>query len=154
MVSVAVSIKEYLIQLYSYFQNIEKENTYFKFALKNNDTRNKFLEEIMNKEKKKKNCKTLNYDEHLLIIASTTTGCVSISSFASVTGIFVRIKKHMSMKKKRKKHDKIVFFAKTKLNKASKALNESYISHVEFISINNVLKEYEDMKEKIKNPCK
>ena len=153
MVSVAVSIKEYLIQLYSYFQNIEKENTYFKFALKNNDTRNKFLEEIMNKEKKK-NCKTLNYDEHLLIIASTTTGCVSISSFTSVTGIFVRIKKHMSMKKKRKKHDKIVFFAKTKLNKASKALNESYISHVEFISINNVLKEYEDMKEKIKNPCK
>ena len=48
-------------------------------------------------------------------------------------------------------HNKIVFLAKTKLNKIevliSKALNDSYVIHVEFISINNVLKKYENMKE-------
>ena len=35
--------------------------------------------------------KTLNYVEHLLILASTFTGCVSISDFASVVGITVGI---------------------------------------------------------------
>ena len=34
-------------------------------------------------EKYKKTCKYLNYAEHLLILASTVTGCVSISAFAS-----------------------------------------------------------------------
>ena len=33
----------------------------------------------------------------------------------------------------------------------SKALIDSYISHDEFVSVNNVLKEYIEMKEKIKN---
>ena len=33
----------------------------------------------------------------------------------------------------------------------SKALIDLYISHDKFISINNVLKEYEDMKEKVRN---
>ena len=33
----------------------------------------------------------------------------------------------------------------------SKALIESYISHDGLVLINNVLKEYDDMKEKIKN---
>ena len=32
----------------------------------------------------KKVCATLNYIEHFLILASTITGCVSISDFASV----------------------------------------------------------------------
>ena len=37
--------------------------------------------------KKHKNvCTTLNYIEHLLIIASAVTGCVSISDFASLVG--------------------------------------------------------------------
>ena len=34
----------------------------------------------------------------------------------------------------------------------SKALIDSYISHDEFVSINNLLREYHEMKEKIKNP--
>ena len=34
----------------------------------------------------------------------------------------------------------------------SKALIDSYISHGEFIGINNVLREYNKMKEEIKNP--
>ena len=66
------------------------------------------------------------------------------------------IKKHKSIiKKKRKKHDKIVLLAKSKLNNIevliSKALTDSNISHDEFVLINNVLKEFYDMKEEIKN---
>ena len=35
-------------------------------------------------EKYKKTCKYLNYVEHLLILVSTITGCVSISSLVSL----------------------------------------------------------------------
>ena len=35
----------------------------------------------------KKVCTTLNYVKHLLILASTVTGCVSVSAFASLVGI-------------------------------------------------------------------
>ena len=34
----------------------------------------------------------------------------------------------------------------------SKTLVDSYISHGEFVSVNNVLREYNEMKEEIKNP--
>ena len=34
----------------------------------------------------------------------------------------------------------------------SKALIDSYISHDELVSVNNVLGEYSEMKEEIKNP--
>ena len=59
------------------------------------------------------------------------------------------------IKKNKKKHDKKVFLAKSKLNKIevliSKALFDSNISHDEFFFINNVLKEYDEINEKIKN---
>ena len=59
------------------------------------------------------------------------------------------------MKKKKKKHDKIKLLAKTKFNGIvvliSKALVNSNISHGEFVLINNVLKEYDDIKEEINN---
>ena len=66
------------------------------------------------------------------------------------------IKKYKSIiKKKKKKHDKIVFFAKSKLNKIevliSKTLIDSLISHDECVLRNNILKEYKEMKEDIKN---
>ena len=66
------------------------------------------------------------------------------------------IKKYDSIiKKKRKKHDKIVLLGKAKLDTIevlmSKALIYSYISHDEFGSINNVLREDNEMKEDIKN---
>ena len=35
-------------------------------------------------KKHKKVCTTLNYIEHFLILASTITGCISISAFASL----------------------------------------------------------------------
>ena len=53
------------------------------------------------------------------------------------------------------KHDKIVMLAKSTLNSIetllSKALVDSNISHDEFVLINNMLKEYDNMKEEIKN---
>ena len=59
------------------------------------------------------------------------------------------------IKKKKKKHDEIVLFEKTKLNTMkiviSKALINSYISQDEFVWVNNVLREYnERMKEENK----
>ena len=33
----------------------------------------------------------------------------------------------------------------------SKVLTDSYISHDEFVSVNDLLREYDDMKEEIKN---
>ena len=57
-------------------------------------------------------------------------------------------------RKKKKKHDKIVFLGKDKLNITevliSKALIESYINHDEFVSVNNILREYCKIQE-IKN---
>ena len=41
--------------------------------------------------KYKKRLKYLSYVEHLLILASTVTGCVSISAFASLVDIRVGI---------------------------------------------------------------
>ena len=41
--------------------------------------------------KHKKNCKILNYTEHLHILASTVTGCVAVSAFESLVGIPVGI---------------------------------------------------------------
>ena len=49
----------------------------------------------------------------------------------------------------------MVFLAKSKLNSIkvliSKALTDSVISHDEFVLINNMIKEYNKMKEEIKN---
>ena len=57
------------------------------------------------------------------------------------------------IEKKREKHDEILLIAKTKLNKIkvliSKALMDSYINHDEFDSVNNVLREYNEIKEEI-----
>ena len=150
-----------------------EENISQEFRLKNIDeTRNYLIEEINRNElmskKHKKVCTTLNYIEHFLILGSTITGCVSISAFASLVGIPIGIasstiglkicvitagiKKYKSIiKKKKKKHDKIVLLAKSKLNSIevliSKALIDSVISHDEFVLINNVLKECNKMKE-------
>ena len=98
--------------------------------------------------------------------------CVSISAFASlfdialgitssavginICAITAGIEKCKSMiKKKKKKHDKIVLLIIDKLNTITvliyKALIDSYISHDKFVSVNNVLREYNEMKKLIKN---
>ena len=55
-----------------------------------------------------------------------------------------------------KKQDKIVLLAKIKLSTIeiliSKVLINLYINHGEFVLVNNVLREYNEMKEEIKNP--
>ena len=86
----------------------------------------------------------------MLIVASTITGCISIFTFDSlgfisvdimrpavgikIYAITTGIKKYRSIvKKKKKKHEKIVLLGKNKLNSIeiliSKVLIDSYISH-------------------------
>ena len=142
--------------------------------LKNIDeTRNYFPEEIKSNElmskKHKKVCKTLNYIEYFRILASKIIGYISISAFSSLIGVPIGITSSATEFKicaittgiksiitnKKKKHDKIVFLAKSKLNSIevfiSKALIDSVISHDESVLITNVLKEYNKMKKEIKN---
>ena len=61
----------------------------------------------------------------------------------------------MSIIKKKNKYDKIVLLVKTKLDTIkdlfSKFLIDSYISHDKFVSVNNALREYNEMKEKKKS---
>ena len=66
------------------------------FRSKNIDeTWNYLIEEIKQNElmsiKHKKICTTLNYIEYFLIVAFTITGCISISSFASLVDIPIGI---------------------------------------------------------------
>ena len=126
----------------------------------------------MKSTKQKRICTTLNYIEHFLILASSITGCISISASSLLIGIPIGImspaiwlkicvipagiKRYKSIiKKKKKKHDKIALSAKSKLNSievlVSKAIVDSVISHDEFVLINRVLKEYNEMKEGTKN---
>ena len=55
----------------------------------------------------------------------------------------------------RKKYYKMLLLGRAKLNSTevliSRVLTNSYISHDEFISVNNVLREYDDIKKEIKN---
>ena len=74
-----------------------------------------------------------------------------------ICAITAGIKNYKSViKKKKKKHDKMVLLGKAKLDTMevliSKSLINSYNSHDEFFSVNNVLREHNEMKEEIKNP--
>ena len=122
-------------------------------------------------EKYERTCKYLNHVGNFLISISIVTTCVSISVFtllvcvpvgitSSAVGIktcaiIAGIKKYkLIIKKKKKKHDKIVLLGKYKLNiievLISKALIDSYITHDEFVSVNTLLREYNEMKKEIK----
>ena len=151
--------------------NMAKEAS-LEFRLKKIDgARNDLLEKMKHNdlmsEKYKKTCKCLNYVKHLLVLVSTITGCVSISAYALLVSVLAGItssaveikncaitagiKKYKSIIKKRKrKHDKIVLLGKDQLNPIevliSKALIDSYISPDEFVSVNNVLREYNEKK--------
>ena len=115
-----------------------------------------------------------NFKSHSILhnLVSAITRCVSVSAFGSLVGILIgissfsvelkyfpitaQIKKFKSIiKKKKKKHVKRAFLAKAKLNSMEKlmfrALINSYSSHDEFFLVNNVKREYDDMKEEVKN---
>ena len=124
------------------------------------------------RRKHKTFCTTLNYLEHFSLLGSAISGCISISNFASLLGIHIgimksairlkicaiaaRIKKYKSIiKKKKNKHNKIVLLAKSKLNNIkvlfSNASIDSNKTHDDFVLINNVLEEYDNMKKEIRN---
>ena len=143
-----------------------EENTNQEFTLSKIDyIRNYLIEEIyQNKLMSKKHKKVVKI---FLVVVSTIIGWVSIliASLVSILigimncairlktcAITAAIKSYKPIiKKKKKKHDKIVLLAKSKLNRIevliSKALIDSNISRNEFVMINNKLQEFYDIKE-------
>ena len=139
-----------------------------KFRKKNIDKRRNYLSEKINQNdlmrRKNKNVYTvLDYIEYQLILIFTVSGCVSISAFAlagihigitsseielTICLITAGIKKYKSIiKKEKKKHDKIVLLAKSKLNSVEVLTSKALID--EFALTNDVLKEFYHMKEEI-----
>ena len=128
------------------------EEVSLEFRLRKTDeTRKYLLDEIKHNDlmsqKDKKTCNYLNYIEHWLILDSAVTGCVSISGFAllfcvpvditsSAVGIKIcatiaGIEKHKSIiKKKKKKHDKIVLAGKNKLNTIEVLISKVLLIHI------------------------
>ena len=113
-----------------------------------------------------------DYIDKVLIVLSATSGGVSIISFTSIIGAPVGIasasftlifslttgivKKLLNItRNKKKKHDKILMLAKSKLNSIetliSQALIDMEISHEEFITILNEKDKYEKIKNNLIN---
>ena len=136
---------------------------------------NYFMEEINQRkscsQKLNKYVTTFDYIDKTLIVLSATTGGVSIISFTSIIGAPVGIasasftlifslttgivEKLLNItREKKKKHDKILMLAKSKLNSIetliSQALIDLDISHEEFIRILKEKDKYERMKENLR----
>ena len=115
---------------------------------------------------------SFDYLDKIFITLSASFGTLSIALHATVVGIAVGIagfsltliftvgtglnKSLLQITKKRKKkHNKIITLAKSKLNTIetflSSALNDSKISHEEFTNIITEKKIYENIKENIKD---
>ena len=113
-----------------------------------------------------------DYIDQALIVLSATSGGVSIISFTSIVGAPVGIasasftlifslttgivKKLLNItRNKKKKHDKILMLAKSKLNSietlVSQALIDMEISHEEFITILKEKDKYEKMKDNLRS---
>ena len=137
---------------------------------------NYFHQEINKKKsyskKLSKYITAFDYLEKIINVLSATTGGVSIISFTSIFGAPVGIasasftliitlttgilKKLLNIaRNKKKKHDKILMLAKTKLNSIetliSQALIDMVISHEEFITILNKKDKYEKMKDNLRS---
>ena len=74
------------MKIYNYFKNIVEENISQEFRLKNILFLWRNRAKSNDEQKAQKVCKTLNYTEHFLFLASTITRCISISAFASLLG--------------------------------------------------------------------
>ena len=138
-------------------------------------TENYFYQEI----NQRKSCRKLNeyvttfdYIEKILIVLSATSSGVSIISFTSIIGAPVGIasasltlifslttgivKKLLNItRNKKKKHDKILMLAKSKLNSIetliSQALINMDISHEELVTIFNEKDKYDKMKDNLRS---
>ena len=114
---------------------------------------------------------SFDYLNKSLIVLLAATGSFSIASFATAIGAPVGImsascslalsittgfvKKYLKTKRnKKKKHNKIVMLARSKLNsiesKISEALINNEISHEDFMTILNEEKKYRELKEIIR----
>ena len=114
----------------------------------------------------------MNYFEYFLILISATNGFVLIFAFASLVGVLVglakfcgtiknfvitaRIKTYKSaIKMKRKTQYKIVLLGKANLDSIEaiifKALTDLYICRDKLVSVNNVIREYNETTEEVKN---
>ena len=134
-----------------------------------------FIAEIKERElMSKKLSKYISFFDYLdksLIVLSVTSGGVSISSFATAIRAPIGItsaslslafslciglvKKLLKARRnKKKKHNKIVMLARSKLNsiegKISEALINNQISHEDFITIINEEKNYRELKESMR----
>ena len=137
---------------------------------------NYFIKEINQRKscskKLNKYVAVFDYIDQALIVLSATSGGVSIISFTSIIGAPVGIasasftlifslttgivKKLLNItRKKKKKHDKILMLAKSKLNSIetliSQALIDMDISHEEFVAILKEKDKYEMMKENLRS---
>ena len=116
-----------------------------------------------------------DYIDKILIILNATTGGVCIISHATVVGAPVGIasagftivfslatgiikKLLKTTRNKKKKHDKVLMLAKSKLNGietlVSQALIDMEITHEEFITILKEKEKYEKIKENVRNVSK
>ena len=85
---------------------------------------------------------------YFLFLYGIPVGIASSAITIKGSAITARIKKYKSLIKEKKKKSKIVCLAKTKFSTTEVLI--SIISD-EFVSVNNVLKGYDDMKAEIKN---
>ena len=138
--------------------------------------KNYFIKEINQRKscskKLNKYAAVFHYINQALIVLSATSGGVSIISFTSIVGAPVGIasasftlifslttgivKKLLNItRNKKKKHDKILMLAKSKLNSIetliSHALINMEISHDEFTTILNEKDKYEKMKDNLRS---
>ena len=136
---------------------------------------NYFIEEINQRkscsQKLSKYVAVFDYIDQALIVLSAASGGVSIILFTSIVGAPVGIasasltlffslttgivKKLLNItRNKKKKHDKILMLAKSKLNSietlVSQALIDMEISHEEFVTILKEKDKYEKMKESLR----
>ena len=142
---------------------INKIKEYFDYEIKERKDMIKKLNKYM---------VSFDYLDKIFITLSASFGTLSIASYAAVVGIPVDIagssltsifmistsinKSLFRVTKKRKrKHNKIIALAKSKLNMIdtllSNALNDSKISHEEFTNIITEKNIYENIKENIKD---
>ena len=140
-----------------------------------NEIKDYFIAEIRERELMSKNLSkyiaSLDYFDKSLNVLSILSGSISIASFASVIGAPAGIigascgltfsitsgfvKKFLkTIRNKKKKHNKIVMLARSKLNsiesKISEALINNEISHEDFMTILNEEKKYRELKESIR----
>ena len=156
--------------------NVIPSNDQQQFRLtKINEIKDYFVAEIKERELMSKRLSkyiaSFDYFDKSLIVLSVTTGSISIASFATVIGAPVGmmsascslafsittgfVKKFLkTTRNKKKKHNKIVMLARSKLNsiesKISEALINNEISHEDFITIINEERNYRELKESIR----